>query len=277
MAKDMKDEIKAYYGGIAKRVSANAKSACCCGTSCCGEDAACCDTGSDSSLYSAEYIADLPEEAVKASLGCANPIALANLQKGETVLDLGSGGGIDVLISAKFVGETGKAYGLDMTDEMLELANRNKAKSHAENVEFLKGYIESIPLADESVDVITSNCVINLTESKEDALREAYRVLKKGGRLAIADIVELKEVPDEIRRNVQLWVGCIAGALSVREYERILKKVGFTGIEITPVNIYTKDVIRGIAQSKKLGDIYSTLDEAALDGAFAGAHVKARK
>ncbi len=277
MAKDMKDEIKAFYGSIAKRVSANAKSSCCGGGSCCGEEASCCDTGDDSSLYSAEYIAGLPEEAIKASLGCANPIALANLQKGETVLDLGSGGGIDVLISAKFVGETGKAYGLDMTDEMLELAKRNKAKSGARNVAFIKGYIEDIPLKEESVDVVTSNCVINLTESKENALREAYRVLKKGGRLAIADIVQLKDVPEEVRQSVQMWVGCISGALSVQEYERILKKVGFTGIEITPVNIYTKDVIRSIAQGKKLGELYARLDEDVLDGAFAGAHVKAYK
>jgi SAM-dependent methyltransferase len=277
MGTNVKDEIKAYYGGIAKRVSANKKSSCCGSGSCCGGEASACETDNNSSLYSAEYIAGLPEEAIKASLGCANPVALANLQKGETVLDLGSGGGIDVLISAKFVGETGKAYGLDMTDEMLELANRNKTKSGAKNVEFIKGYIENIPLKDESVDVVTSNCVINLTESKEDALREAYRVLKKGGRLAIADIVELKEVPEDIRKNIQLWVGCVAGALSVYEYKRILKKVGFTGIEITPVNIYTKDIIRSIAEEKQLGDTYSTLNEAALDGAYAGAHVKAYK
>jgi len=271
MAKSIQEEIKEQYGSIAKRVSANAKS------SCCGGGESCCSDINDSNLYSAEYIAGLPVEAINASLGCANPIALANLQKGETVLDLGSGGGIDVLISAKFVGETGKAYGLDMTDEMLELANRNKAKSGAENVEFIKGYIEDIPLADETVDVITSNCVINLTESKESALAEAYRVLKKGGRLAIADIVELKMVPDEIRQSVQMWVGCISGALSVKEYERILKKVGFTGVEITPVNIYTKEVIKGFAEEKELEEIYSKLDGDVLDGAFAGAHVKAYK
>lgn len=277
MGTNVKDEIKAYYGNIAKRVSANKKSSCCGSGSCgCGETSGC-DSDNESSLYSAEEIAGLPEEAVKASLGCANPVALANLQKGETVLDLGSGGGIDVLISAKFVGETGKAYGLDMTDEMLDLANRNKAKSGAKNVEFIKGYIENIPLTDESVNVVTSNCVINLTESKEDALREAYRVLKKGGRLAIADIVQLKDVAEDIRENIQMWVGCVAGALSVQEYERILKKVGFTGIEITPVNIYTKDIIKSIAEEKKLGNIYSGLNEDALDGAFAGAHVKAYK
>jgi SAM-dependent methyltransferase len=277
MGTNVRDEIKTFYGGIAKRVSAAKKSSCCGNGSCgCGESAAS-EQDNDSSLYSAEYIAGLPEEAIKASLGCANPVALANLQKGETVLDLGSGGGIDVLISARFVGETGKAYGLDMTDEMLELANRNKIKSGAKNVEFIKGYIEDIPLKDESIDVITSNCVINLTQSKEDALREAYRVLKKGGRLAIADIVQLKEVPEEIRKNVQMWVGCVAGALSVSEYERILKKVGFTGIEIMPVNIYTKDIIRSIAEEIKLGTNYSRLNEDALDGAFAGAHVKAYK
>jgi SAM-dependent methyltransferase len=277
MGTNVRDEIKTFYGGIAKRASATKKSSCCGSGSCgCGDSTAS-EKDNDSSLYSAEYIAGLPEEAIKASLGCANPVALANLQKGETVLDLGSGGGIDVLISAKFVGDLGKAYGLDMTDEMLELANRNKKKSGAKNVEFIKGYIEDIPLKDESVDVVTSNCVINLSESKEDALREAYRVLKKGGRLAIADIVQLKEVPEEIRKNIQLWVGCVAGALSVPEYERILRKVGFTGIEITPVNIYTKDMVRSFAEEKNLGDTYSTVDEDALDGAYAGAHVKAYK
>ena len=271
MAESIREEVKKHYGDIAKRVSESAGSSCCCGEACC------CDTTNDSALYSAEYIAGLPEEAINASLGCANPIVLANLHKGETVLDLGSGGGIDVLISARFVGETGKAYGLDMTDEMLELANRNRKKSGAKNVEFIKGYIEDIPLADESVDVVTSNCVINLTESKEAALKEAYRVLKKGGRLAIADIVELKPVPDEIRKNVQMWVGCISGALNVQEYERILSAVGFTGIEITPVNIYTREIIKSIAEGKRLAELYASLDEDALDGAFAGAHVKAYK
>ena len=270
MAESIHDEIKKHYGGIAKRVSAEAEGSC-------GGGGACCGATDESALYSAEYLSGLPTEAIHASLGCANPIALANLQKGETVLDLGSGGGIDVLISARFVGETGKAYGLDMTDEMLELANLNKEKSGATNVEFIKGYIEQIPLADESVDVVTSNCVINLTENKETALAEAYRVLKKGGRLAIADIVELKAVPDEIRRSVQMWVGCISGALSIGEYERILKKVGFTGVEITPVNIYTKEVIKSMAADQKLADVYDRLDQDALDGAFAGAHVKAYK
>ncbi|MDF2678349.1 MAG: methylase involved in ubiquinone/menaquinone biosynthesis, partial [Bacillota bacterium] len=158
-----------------------------------------------------------------------------------------------------------------------ELANQNKKKSGAKNVEFIKGFIEDIPLQDETVDIVTSNCVINLSESKEDALGEAYRVLKKGGRLAIADIIQLKAVPDEIRQNIQMWVGCISGALTVEDYERILKKVGFKDIEITPVNIYTMDVIKDIAESKNLCDIYSKMDEEVLDGAFAGAHVKAYK
>lgn len=271
MKKDIKGEIKTYYGGIAKKVTKSTKSSCGCGTSCCGSAV------DESILYSKEFTEGLPIEAINASLGCANPIVLANLQKGETVLDLGSGGGIDVLISSKYVGETGKVYGLDMTDEMLELANKNKERSGVKNVEFIKGYIEDIPLENEAIDVITSNCVINLSESKEDALSEAYRVLKKGGRLAIADVVELKEVSDDIKNNIQMWLGCISGALSVKEYERILNEVGFAEIEITPVNIYTKDIIRSIVEEKKLEDIYCKLDEDSLDGAFAGAHVKAYK
>lgn len=271
MTKSKKDEIKEYYGGIARKVSKGKDNSCGCGESCCG------DTAKESVLYSEEFIKGLPVEAINASLGCANPLVLANLQPGEVVLDLGSGGGIDVLISSRYVGETGKVYGLDMTDDMLDLANQNKEKSGAKNVEFLKGYIEDIPLTDESVHVVTSNCVINLTESKETALGEAYRVLKEGGRLAIADIVQLKAVPDEIKENVQLWVGCISGALTVDDYKRILGQVGFKEIEITPVNIYTKEVIRDIAESKNLGNIYSQLDESVLDGAFAGAHVKAYK
>jgi arsenite methyltransferase len=164
-----------------------------------------------------------------------------------------------------------------MTDEMLYLANKNKEKMGVNNVEFIKGYIEDIPLEDETVDVITSNCVINLCEDKEVALREAYRVLKQGGRLAIADIVELKNVSEEIRSNVQMWVGCIAGALDIKVYEEILKKVGFKNIEITPVNIYTKEIIESIANQKNLGDVYSQMDSNLLDGAYAGAHVKAYK
>lgn len=271
MKNNIKGEIKAYYGSLAKKVIDQSTSSCGCGSSCCSS------TVSDSTLYSEEFTKGLPLEAINASLGCANPIALANLQKGETVLDLGSGGGIDVFISSKYVGETGKVYGLDMTDEMLELANQNKKKMEVRNVEFIKGYIEDIPIKDETIDVITSNCVINLAENKETVLKEAYRVLKKGGRLAIADIVQLKEVRDDIKENIQMWVGCISGALSFTDYERILKEAGFTNIEITPVNVYTKEILKSIAEEKKLDDIYNNMDLELIDGAFGGAHVKAYK
>lgn len=271
MKKSIKGQVKAYYGGIAKKVSVKSKTSCGCGTSCCG------DVTSNSNLYTKEFIEGLPKEAINASLGCANPVVLANPQKGEIVLDLGSGGGIDVFISSKYVGESGKVYGLDMTDEMLELANKNKEKMGVTNVEFIKGYIEEIPLENEIIDVITSNCVINLCESKEDALKEAYRVLKNGGRLAIADVVVLKDIPMEIKQSVEMWVGCIAGALPIKEYKEILERVGFKNIEITPVNIYTKEVIEDIAKQKNLGDVYSKIDAELVDGAFAGAHVKAYK
>lgn len=271
MKDNLKGQVKAYYGGIAKKVNAKSKVSCGCSSSCCG------DSKNNSNLYTKDFIEGLPDEAINASLGCANPVVLANPQKGEVVLDLGSGGGIDVFISSKYVGESGKVYGLDMTDEMLELANKNKEKMGATNVEFIKGYIEDIPLEDETVDVITSNCVINLCESKEDALSEAFRVLKKGGRLAIADVVLLKDIPEHIKQSVEMWVGCIAGALPVEEYTEILEKVGFKNIEITPVNIYTKEVIEDIARQKSLGDVYSKMDAELIDGAFAGAHVKAYK
>lgn len=268
MGNNIKKEIKSYYGGIAKKVTSEAKSSCGCKKSCCSDD---------SKFYTKEFFDGLPEEAINASLGCANPVVLANPQKGEIVLDLGSGGGIDVFISSKYVGDTGKVYGLDMTDEMLELANKNKEKMGTNNVEFVKGYIEDIPLEDNTIDVITSNCVINLCENKENALKEAYRVLKEGGRLAIADVVGLKDVPEYIKHNVEMWVGCIAGALQIKEYEEILKRVGFKNVEITPVHIYTKEVIASIAEHKNLGDIYSKVDSNLVDAAFAGAHVKAYK
>lgn len=271
MSVQIKDEIKAYYGGIAKSVTEASKASCGCSASCCG------DGSNESFLYSAEFLKGVPIEAVNASLGCANPLVLANLQKGETVLDLGSGGGIDVLIASKYVGEMGRVIGLDMTDEMLELAHANKVKSGVENVRFVKGFIEDIPLESESVDVVTSNCVINLSEDKEQALKEAYRVLRKGGRFAIADIVQLKDVSEDIMQNVQLWVGCISGALKTETYKALLEKVGFNSVEITPVNVYTKDIIRQIAEDKNLGELYRQMDEDLLDGAFAGAHVKAIK
>lgn len=271
MDHELKDKVKTYYGGIAKKVNESTKASCSCSSGCCG------DSKADSKLYTKEYLEQLPEEAVNASLGCANPIVLANLQKGETVLDLGSGGGIDALISSKYVGSQGMVYGLDMTDEMLKLANQNKEKMGVENVTFLKGYLEDIPLKDEAVDVITSNCVINLCEDKEVALKEAYRVLKKGGRLAIADIVQMREVPSNVKDTVEMWLGCMAGALNVEVYKAILKKVGFRDISIEPVNLYAKDALDAIIGRKGPDSSVAKIDTSKLDGAFAGAHVKAVK
>ena len=210
------------------------------GSSCCGATAAsdgCCDPIT-SNLYDLSQAGQIPEEALLASLGCGNPTALAELNPGDVVLDLGSGGGIDVLLSAKRVGPTGKAYGLDMTDEMLALANDNKLKAGASNVEFLKGEIESIPLPDNSVDVIISNCVINLSADKDRVLREAFRVLKPGGRFAVSDVVTRGLISDEIRKSILLWVGCIAGALDETEYRDKLAAAGFEQIEIEPTRIY---------------------------------------
>jgi arsenite methyltransferase len=263
---DLKKEVKKYYGGIASRVKQGSEGSCGCSLACCGNG--------NSDLYDIDYLDALPKEAINASLGCANPLVFGELKEGETVLDLGSGGGIDVLIASKYVGSTGLVYGLDMTDEMLSLANLNKQKMGVENVEFLKGYIEEIPLDNNKVDVILSNCVINLCEDKEKALGEAYRVLKPGGRLAIADVVILKDMPEKIKKDAQMWVGCIAGALTIEEYKDTLSKVGFRNIEIEPINIYTKDAIKGMLKNKNLQDIYSELDMEMMDSAFAGALVK---
>src|SRR3984885_9899048 len=229
---DIKEVVKEKYGQAARRVKAG-------GSSCCGATASsgCCDPIT-SNLYDATQAGQIPEEAMLASLGCGNPTALAKLNPGETVLDLGSGGGIDVLLSGKRVGPTGKAYGLDMTDEMLVLANENKRKAGVENVEFLKGEIENIPLPDNSVDVIISNCVINLSSDKDAVLREAFRVLKPGGRFAVSDVVTRGEMLPEIRKSVLLWVGCIAGALEENDYLRKLKKAGFAEAEVEPTRIY---------------------------------------
>jgi arsenite methyltransferase len=196
-----------------------------------------------SGLYTPLQTGDVPEAALNASLGCGNPTALIDLQPGQTVLDLGSGGGIDVLLSAKRVGPTGKAYGLDMTDEMLELARENRRKAGAENVEFLRGEIENIPLPPDSIDVVISNCVINLSSDKDRVLAEAFRVLKPGGRFAVSDVVVDGEVPPEIRRNVELWIGCIAGAMEVSEYRTKLETAGFEAIEIEPTRVYDVEAI----------------------------------
>jgi SAM-dependent methyltransferase len=243
---------------------------------CCGSSAAldgCCDPIT-SDLYEASQALQIPEEALKASLGCGNPTALAQLNPGETVLDLGSGGGIDVLLSARRVGPTGKAYGLDMTDEMLALARENQRKSELTNVEFLRGEIESIPLPDNSVDVIISNCVINLSADKSRVLREAFRVLKPGGRFAVSDVVLRGEVPDEVRASVLLWVGCIAGALEESDYASKLADAGFTSIDIEPTRIYKVEDARAFLAAEGI-DVDAIAPQ--VDGKFMSAFIRAIK
>ena len=265
--KGVRDLVKEKYGRVAVQVATG-------GTSCCGSTTAQgrCDPVT-SNLYGSAETADLPREAVAASLGCGNPTALAELKPGETVLDLGSGGGIDVLLSARRVGPTGKAYGLDMTDEMLALARENQRKAGVSNVEFLKGEIEQIPLPGESVDVIISNCVINLSADKDAVLAEAFRVLKPGGRFAVSDVVVRGEVPSEIRRSVELWIGCVAGALEESEYRAKLAKAGFEDIDVEPTRIYTAEHARELVASARLGGEAI----AAIDGKFISAFVRARK
>jgi arsenite methyltransferase len=234
-SENIKTAVQEKYGAAAKRAASGQ------GTACCGTSPASAIEGCDpitSNLYGEGEAGSVPEAALRASLGCGNPTALAKLEPGETVLDLGSGGGIDVLLSARRVGPTGKAYGLDMTDEMLALAEENKRKSGFTNVEFLKGEIENIPLPDNSVDVIVSNCVINLSGDKDRVLREAFRVLKPGGRFAISDVVVRGEVPQQIRKSMELWVGCVAGALSDTEYQQKLAAAGFESIDIEATRVY---------------------------------------
>jgi arsenite methyltransferase len=230
---NIKEIVQEKYGETARRVSAGDRSSCC-GPTCCGSELDPITSG----LYDDAEKSGLPEKAVLASLGCGNPTALAELKPGETVLDLGSGGGIDVLLSTKRVGPTGKAYGLDMTDDMLALARDNQRKAGIENVEFRKGEIEHIPLPDNSVDVVISNCVINLAADKDKVLREALRVLKPGGRFAVSDVVVRGDVPAELRKSMELWVGCIAGALEEMDYVKKLAAAGFDGIDIEPTRIY---------------------------------------
>jgi arsenite methyltransferase len=236
--KTIQEAVKEKYGAAAKQVSAG-KAACCGG----GAEASGCDPITRN-LYNEAEESGLPVTAVAASLGCGNPTALAQLKLGEVVLDLGSGGGIDVLLSAKRVGPAGKAYGLDMTDEMLALAHENQKKAGVQNVEFLKGTIENIPLPENSVDVIISNCVINLSGDKDRVMREAFRVLKPGGRLAVSDVVVRGEVPSDIRRSLELWVGCIAGALQENEYVQKLQAAGFASIEVEPTRVYQVEEAR---------------------------------
>ena len=234
------DIVREKYGQAARQVTTG--KAACCGSAPSASGLSC--DPITSNLYSLSETASLPEQAVLASLGCGNPTALAQLEPGEVVLDLGSGGGIDVLLSARRVGPTGKAYGLDMTDEMLALARDNQRKAGVTNVEFLKGRIEAIPLPDNSVDVIVSNCVINLSADKDEVLREAFRVLKPGGRLAVSDVVVAGEVPAPIRESVLLWVGCVAGALSEEEYRSKLAAAGFAGVTVEPTRVYSVDDAR---------------------------------
>jgi arsenite methyltransferase len=266
---DIKQVVKEKYGQAALRVKTGG-SACCGGSATSGGG---CDPIT-SNLYDPSQSAVIPEEAMLASLGCGNPTALAKLNEGEVVLDLGSGGGIDVLLSAKRVGPTGKAYGLDMTDEMLALANENKRKAGADNVEFLKGEIEHIPLPDNSVDVIISNCVINLSADKDRVLREAFRVLKPGGRFAVSDVVTRGEITPAIRKNVLLWVGCVAGALEDSEYHSKLAAAGFEQIEIEPTRIYRAEDARDILTAEGI-DVDAIAPQ--VDGKFMSAFVRAVK
>jgi len=273
-AEILKSEVKKKYGGAALRVTESATNASCCGSSgCCGATTEAWDPIT-ADLYDERQKAGLPVEAVLASLGCGNPTALATLEEGETVLDLGSGGGIDVLLSAKRVGPKGKVYGLDMTDEMLALANENKSRARAENVEFLKGEIENIPLPDASVDVIISNCVINLSGDKRKVLSEAFRVLKPGGRFAVSDVLVRGDVPAQLRHNMELWIGCVAGALEERQFLDLLREVGFQNPSIEPTRVYkAEDAAAFLA-----GAGVDTFDLASqIDGKFMGAFVRATK
>jgi arsenite methyltransferase len=265
---DIKEVVKQKYGEAALRVKSG-------GSSCCGATPGTgCADPITSNLYDVSQIGQIPEEALLASLGCGNPTALAQLKPGEIVLDLGSGGGIDVLLSARRVGPTGKAYGLDMTDEMLALANQNKRKAGAENVEFLKGEIESIPLPGNSVDVIISNCVINLSADKDKVLCEAFRVLKPGGRFAVSDVVTRGEILPEIRQSVLAWVGCMAGALDENDYRSKLLAAGFEQIEIEPTRVYRAEDAREALSGQGM-DVDAIAPQ--VDGKFLSAFIRAVK
>lgn len=263
---DIKEYVREKYAGFALKASSGMKASCCSGKS----------DPITSDLYTALEAADVPEQALLASLGCGNPVALAELRPGETVLDLGSGGGIDVLLSAKRVGPTGKAYGLDMTDEMLELAKQNQKAAGVENVEFLKGEIENIPLPDNSVDVIISNCVINLSPDKGRVFAEAFRVLKPGGRLAIADIVLTRPLPPAVQRHLEVWAGCVAGALHTDEYKAGLLAAGFADPQIEVVRTYTEDDAEAFLPEDALREIGSE-ELSKMNGAIVSAFIRATK
>jgi SAM-dependent methyltransferase len=266
----IKEVVQQKYGEAALRARSGQKAGCGCGTSaCCGPDPI------TSNLYDESQVGAIPAEAMLASLGCGNPTALAELKPGEVVLDLGSGGGIDVLLSAKRVGPTGKAYGLDMTDEMLALARQNQQTAGLTNVEFLKGEIENIPLPDNSVDVIISNCVINLSADKDRVIAEAFRVLKPGGRFAVSDVVVRGgNIPEAVRRSMELWVGCVAGALDVDSYRQKLTRAGFDSVDLEPTRIYRADDARQFLDEAGLLD-ESVLEQ--IDGRFMSAFIRAQK
>jgi arsenite methyltransferase len=266
---DVQQAVREKYGAIAESVRKASTNTGCCGPSSCG-----CNDPITSNLYSDAETSGLPADAVTASLGCGNPTALLALEPGQVVLDLGSGGGIDVLLSAKRVGPTGKAYGLDMTDEMLALAQENQRKAGATNVEFLKGTIEAIPLPNNSVDVIISNCVINLSSDKDAVLREAFRVLKPGGRFAVSDVVVRGQVPADLRRSMELWVGCIAGALEDTEYATKLQAAGFADVEVEPWRVYNVEDARAFLTETGL-DVDALAPQ--VKDKFASAFVRARK
>lgn len=274
----LRDTVRGRYGEAALRVIESSASASCCGPA--TGSSGCCGATTDSwdpitaNLYDEGQAAGIPAEALLASLGCGNPTALADLAEGETVLDLGSGGGIDVLLSAKRVGPTGKAYGLDMTDEMLALANENKARAGATNVEFLRGHIESIPLPSNTVDVVISNCVINLSGDKRTVLAEAFRVLKPGGRFAVSDVVVRGDMPAEMRRSAELWVGCVAGALEEQEFLSLLRDVGFENPSIEPTRVYAAEDAAAFLANTGL-DAARVAE--AIDGRIMSAFVRATK
>jgi len=267
--KEISEVVRERYGQAALQVMAGAPKASCCGTgsSSCGDPIT-------SDLYSASETAEIPSEALQASLGCGNPTALAQLKAGEVVLDLGSGGGIDVLLSARRVGPTGKAYGLDMTDEMLALARENQRRAGVENVEFLKGQIERIPLPDNSVDVIISNCVINLSGDKDRVIAEAFRVLKPGGRFAVSDVVTRGSLPEPVRRSLALWTGCVAGALDEQEYIQKLTAAGFVGASVEPTRIYSAQDAKSFLDE---AGVESETIAAELDGKVMGSFIRATK
>jgi arsenite methyltransferase len=267
----LKEAVQSKYGAIARQVEQTKSS------SGCGTSGGCCGSTADPvtrDLYGAAEVCGIPEEAVLASLGCGNPTALAQLSPGDVVLDLGSGGGIDVLLSAKRVGPTGRAYGLDMTDDMLALAESNRVRAGADNAIFLKGEIEAVPLPDATVDVIISNCVVNLSADKRRVIAEAFRVLRPGGRLAISDVVVRGRMPPEVRHSMELWVGCIAGALEVEELERLLREAGFIEISIEPTRIYQIEDARGFLESAGLDAEHVARE---VGGRVMGAFIRAQK